>query len=81
MTKATLYGKKNCSFCDKAMKLLSEMKFDVNYNDVDISLVKAELLELVPMAKTVPQIWINDSYVGGYDDLVELLKRWKNSLT
>ena len=33
-----------------------------------------DLLELVPNAKTMPQIWLNEEYVGGYFELEEKLK-------
>ena len=41
---------------------------------------KKELLEKLPDVKTVPQIWIDDEHIGGYDDLMKWLKnrpgRW-----
>ena len=41
---------------------------------------KASLMERFPNAKTVPQIWINDKHIGGYDDLMKWLEnrpgRW-----
>jgi glutaredoxin len=30
-----------------------------------------QLLETVPNARTVPQIFVDDKYIGSYDDLVE----------
>lgn len=33
-----------------------------------------QLRELVPGAKTVPQIFIDGTYIGGYTDLVDHLK-------
>ena len=36
---------------------------------------KEDLLEAVPNAKTVPQIFLDDEYIGGYDQLVTHLNR------
>ena len=33
-----------------------------------------DLLELVPNAKTMPQIWLNEEYVGGYFELEKKLQ-------
>jgi glutaredoxin 3 len=34
---------------------------------------KQDLLEAVPTARSVPQIFLNGEYVGGYDKLAERL--------
>jgi len=34
-----------------------------------------QLLEAVPGARSVPQIFLDDKYIGGYDELVEHLKK------
>ena len=39
-------------------------------NDLDQSLLR-EMLKVTNGAKTVPQIFINDQYIGGFDDLTE----------
>ena len=31
-------------------------------------------MERFPDAKTVPQIWIDDKHIGGYDELMEWIK-------
>ena len=33
-----------------------------------------DLLELVPNAKTMPQIWLNEEHIGGYHELEKILK-------
>jgi glutaredoxin 3 len=33
-----------------------------------------DLLELVPNAKTMPQIWLDEEHIGGYRELQEKLK-------
>ena len=56
MNYAVVYGKKNCVFCDRAIRLLSGIGAKVEYHDVGITEIRERLLELVPSAKTVPQI-------------------------
>jgi glutaredoxin len=33
-----------------------------------------DLLELVPNAKTMPQIWLDEEHIGGFSDLKEKLQ-------
>lgn len=80
--KAEIWTKPNCPYCVKA-KTLFDMK-GVEYDEVIIGLNESQstplksnqttasreaLLERAPNAKTVPQIWLNDSYIGGYTEL------------
>jgi glutaredoxin len=74
MNYAVVYGKKNCVFCDRAIRLLSGIGAKVEYHDVGITEIRERLLELVPSAKTVPQIWLNGSFIGGCDDLIQYLE-------
>jgi glutaredoxin len=74
MNYAVVYGKKNCVFCDRALRILGGIGAKVEYYDVGITAIREQLLELVPSAKTVPQIWLNGSFIGGFDDLVVYLE-------
>lgn len=75
MTKPTvdIYTKFTCGFCTRAKQLLSSK--GVEFNEFDITMggpKKAEMLERAPNARTVPQIFIGDTHVGGSDDLAAL---------
>jgi glutaredoxin len=74
MIKSVIYTKKSCSYCEEAKSLL-ELK-NIEYRELDVTRpeVLDQLLELVPEAKTVPQIFIEGTYIGGYTELVEYLK-------
>lgn len=74
-----VYGKPNCVYCDRAKRLLNGLNIDFDYKDVSLPGFREELLELVPSAKTVPQIWLHDSYIGGYDALVTFLETAKKN--
>jgi glutaredoxin len=72
--KITIYSKNKCSFCEQAKSLLTGK--NISYRELDVTRpeVLDQLLELVPEAKTVPQIFIEGTYIGGYTELVEYLK-------
>ena len=40
---------------------------------------KDDLLKVVPNAKTVPQIFIEDEYIGGYTELMKFFASKENS--
>jgi len=65
-----IYTKFGCGFCYRAKRLLDQK--GVEYVEHDITMGgprRDEMLARAPMARTVPQIFIGDTYVGGSDDL------------
>ena len=65
-----IYTKFGCGFCYRAKRLLDQK--GVKYVEHDITMggpKRDEMLARAPMARTVPQIFIGDTYVGGSDDL------------
>jgi glutaredoxin len=68
---AVIWTKESCSFCVKAKSLLLERGYNIQENIIGKGYSKEDLLDLLPFAKTVPQIFIDNVYVGGYSDLVE----------
>ena len=69
--KIEMYTKNICSYCVKAKALFQSKNLTfVEYNiESDINKLK-EMLAKSNGRKTVPQIFINDTHIGGYDDLV-----------
>lgn len=68
--KVEIYTKWGCPYCVRAKALLDGK--GVAYAEYDITLGgprRAEMVERVPGASTVPQILINDQAIGGCDDL------------
>ena len=67
---AEIYSKDNCPYCDRAKVLLSSK--DINFTEFKIGrdLTREEFLERFPNARTVPQIYLDNQYIGGYDSLV-----------
>ncbi|TAK49450.1 MAG: glutaredoxin 3 [Betaproteobacteria bacterium] len=76
MTKTvTLYGAAGCSFCRRAEQLLhSKGVRDLNRIEVDAQ--PAQLQRMIERSgrRSVPQIFIDEAHVGGFDDL-EALER------
>lgn len=71
--KVDIYTKFGCGFCVRAKRLLDEK--GVDYEEFDITMggpKRDEMLERAPGARTVPQIFIGDTHVGGSDDLAAL---------
>ena len=67
MAKIVIFGRDNCKFCSDAKHLCEMNGFKYEYKYTTDPEVKDELLYLVPTARTVPQIFVNDKYIGGYD--------------
>ena len=72
--KVLIYSKEKCSFCIEAKKLLDEE--DIPYTDKDITWDKEqyEKLRTATGQLTVPFIFINEMFIGGYQELANLNK-------
>ena len=71
--KVEIYTKWGCPYCSRAMALLDSK--GAAYAEYDVTMggpKKAEMLERVPGAVTVPQILIDGQAIGGSDDLAAL---------
>lgn len=75
MRKITIYSKTNCPYCVSAKQFLASKGYTYEEKIVGVDATREELLEAAPNARTVPQIIINGTLIGGYDDLV---RNWDN---
>lgn len=76
--KVDIYTKFGCGYCYRAKRLLDQK--GVEYSEYDITMggpKRAEMLERAPNARTVPQIFIGETHVGGSDDLQALERAGK----
>jgi len=73
----TIYGQDDCVFCQKAEALCNDEGYIHRSVDIDSDILdKIEyLMGFKP--KTVPQIFVNEQYVGGYTQL----KEWHDNRT
>lgn len=66
----TIYTKNNCPFCVKAKEYFKIQGVEyIEKNIEEDASLKEELLNTVPNARTVPQIFHDDFCVGGFDKL------------
>ncbi len=68
--KVLIYTKDNCIWCDRAKILLDSKK--ISYNEIDLSDDRERLKfyeKIGDNVKTVPQIFIDDKRIGGFQDL------------
>jgi glutaredoxin len=67
--KAVVWSKYNCAFCEQAKALLKQREVSFEEKKIGDGYTKEDLLEAVPTARTVPQIFIDDELVGGFTEL------------
>lgn len=70
-----LYTTRFCPYCVQAKRLLDEK--NVSYTDIAVDEqpeLRSEMMQLSGQ-RTVPQIWIGEQHVGGFDDLWALEQR------
>jgi glutaredoxin 3 len=73
MKQVVIYSSSSCPYCIMAKELLESKGIDYKELRIDIhpELV-AEVVKKSGGKRTVPQIFIGDYHVGGYDDLSAL---------
>jgi glutaredoxin 3 len=72
MPKVEMYTTAFCPYCRRAKFLLD--KKGVGYDEIRVEGNRQHMREMLKRSRrnTVPQIFIDDYHVGGYDDLAEL---------
>jgi glutaredoxin 3 len=78
MKKVTIYTKETCPYCVMAKNLLKQ-KGVSEFEEIRIDLDPEVRQKMIDMTgrMTVPQIYIGDTHVGGFDDLSALNKGGK----
>ena len=73
MKKITMYSGNPCPYCGAAKALLKTKNVDIEEFDIWQDPAKAkEMLQRTNGARTIPQIFIGETYVGGYNELKAL---------
>ena len=78
MKNVTIYTGPMCNYCEAAKRLLT--RNNVTYTEIDIAKVEGAMDEMIKKAngkRTIPQIFFDDSHIGGYVELKELEKSGK----
>lgn len=69
MNQIIIWSKPNCPYCDQAKALLKSKNIVYEERKIGEGYSREDLLEAVPMARTVPQIFIDGQHVGGFTEL------------
>ena len=72
MPNIEVYSTPNCPYCVRAKTLLKSK--NINFKEIDVSDDIESLQKMMKLSglRTVPQIFINDKSIGGYDELAQL---------
>jgi glutaredoxin 3 len=67
-----MYGRAGCSYCRRARELLARK--GVAYTEIDVEHVPGARAEMQERSgrNTVPQIFVGERHLGGYDDTAAL---------
>lgn len=69
MTTAIVWSKDSCPFCVQAKALLTQKGITFEERNINKDWTREQLLEAVPDARTLPQIFVDDKLVGGFTEL------------
>ena len=73
VVEAKVYSASYCSWCGKAVQFLENEGLKVRIMDITDDQDERHILVEKTGQKTVPQIWIGDSYIGGYDRMMKMV--------
>jgi glutaredoxin 3 len=76
MTPVKMYTTQVCPYCVRAKALLKQRGVsEIEEIRIDLDPVQRDTMMQITGRRTVPQIFIGETYVGGCDDLVALDQR------
>ena len=78
MSRISVYSTRVCPYCVMAKRMLDAK--GAAYDDLRIdedAAARAEMQKRAPAARTVPQIFIGETHVGGFDELAALERAGK----
>ena len=69
MPKTVIYSTQICPYCVRAKNLLK--KKNISYEEIMVNnpTIMEEMIQKAGGRRTVPQIFIGDTHIGGFDDL------------
>jgi glutaredoxin 3 len=67
--KAIVWSKDQCPYCVQAKALLESRGIEYEERNIQHGWTREQLLEAVPTARTVPQIFLDDKLIGGFTEL------------
>lgn len=73
--KVVVYTKKHCPYCEAAKRLLAEKKVQFQEINIEGNEKLREEVAAKSGQQTVPQIFVNEKPLGGFQDISELDQR------
>jgi glutaredoxin 3 len=70
---AVVWSKYHCPFCDQAKALLEAKGIEYVEKKIGDGYTREDLLEEIPTARTVPQIFVDGKLIGGFTELKKML--------
>jgi glutaredoxin 3 len=69
MSAIKVYTTQVCPYCVRAKQLLAQK--GANYDEIRVDLDPQQRVEMMEKSgrRTVPQIWIGERHIGGFDEL------------
>ena len=67
----TIYGHERCGWCIRAKNLATQYSLKFVWKDTDNQDNLNELKKELPAVKSVPQIWWDERYLGGYEKFAD----------
>ena len=78
MSRIEIYTRNSCIFCDRAKDIFKSKNLSfIEYNVYTYPNYLDEMLKRSKGQKTMPQIFINNHHLGGYDQLKNLINNGK----
>ena len=73
--RAIVWSKEQCPYCEQAKQLLSQRGITYEEKKIGDGYDREELLEAVPTARSVPQIFLDEQLIGGFTELKQHLSK------
>jgi glutaredoxin 3 len=70
MVRVEMYTTPTCASCRRAKRLLEQRGATVD--EIDVSFDRTPMIERTGGRHTVPQIFVGETHVGGFEDLLEV---------
>ncbi len=80
MNQIIIWSKPNCPYCDQAKALLNAKNIGFEERKIGNGYSREDLLEAVPTARTVPQIFVDGQHVGGFIELRKYINDLHNNI-
>ena len=73
--KAVIWSKYNCPYCEQAKSLLKLKDIEFEERKIGDGYTREDLLETVPTARSVPQIFLDGNLIGGFTELKKYFEK------